>query len=156
MQPLKSWHLYVPTCKLKHVVLGGIRTINIMGSDTDVVLIDVMFLMIQKWSFKVCSCKEHLEIYIEIWRYIGSVTMLVAIYTIPFQMGLGKRFGGSTLDILTTNCGFISKFWNVDVISVLLRIANVRSPIYFALVFAAATAQAIRSYMFKKGTVACF
>lgn len=42
MQSLKSWHLYVPTCKLKHVVFGGIRTINIMGSDTDVVLIDVV------------------------------------------------------------------------------------------------------------------
>lgn len=45
------------------------------------------------------------------------------------------------------------KLWNVDVISVVLGIANVTSPNYFTLLFA--TAQAIGSCTFKKGIAAC-
>lgn len=67
-------------------------------------------------------------------------------------MGLGKtlRVLGFTLDFLTTNCGFLSRTTEIYGCQIILAIANVSSRHNFALLFAAATAQTIKSYTLKK------
>lgn len=70
-------------------------------------------------------------------------------------MGLGKTFGFPHWISSPQIAASYQELWNVNVISIVLGIANVTSPNNFALLFAAATAQAIRSCTFKKGNAPC-